>query len=107
MAWPSPVRGVLQRFKVVQTGDVITHQIHKLLSSDQAYLARSKKPRAKGETGETPIDLPSHDEVTPLEALRGANRPLLQEITDCYHCERLVGSFGALGYRCVSDETSR
>lgn len=100
--------------KVVQTGDPITHQTLKLSSSYQAYLERSKKPRAKGET---PIDLPSQDEATPLEALREANRQLLaaleeevytrlHEITDFYHFEKLVGQFvGALGYGGASEES--
>lgn len=51
-------------------------------------MARSKKPRAKGET---PIDLQSLDEVTALEALRSEGA-LLLEITDCHRYERLVGS---------------
>jgi restriction system protein len=100
--------------RIVKSGEPITYQTLKLSPSYQEYLERSKKPRAKGEP---PLDLPAQDEVTPLEALREANRQLLMaleeevyerlhEITDFYHFERLVGKFvGALGYGGSSEES--
>ncbi|WP_218643646.1 restriction endonuclease [Paenarthrobacter ureafaciens] len=100
--------------RFVETGDPITHQTLKLSPTYQEYLERSRKPRAKGET---PLELTAQDDVTPLEALREANRQLLvaleeevytrlHEITDFYHFEKLVGQFvGALGYGGASEES--
>lgn len=100
--------------KVVQSTEHITH---KTLFQSPRYLEyqeRSRKSRSKGGPA---VKLPAQDEVTPLEALREANRQLLvaleedvytrlHEITDFYHFEKLVSQFvAALGYGGGSAES--
>jgi restriction system protein len=100
--------------RIVQSGEPITQETLRRSLSYREYEERSKKPRSKEVA---PLDIPVQDDVTPLEALREANRQLLaaleeevytrlHEIADFYHFEKLVGQFvGALGYGGASEES--